>query len=180
MSRQMAARGTGGRRRQRTVIALAAFTVLGLGLVGCGGDSEASDGSSGEGSADDREAAAVAYSECMRENGVPEFPDPQGGRLTIQGGQGQALNPQSPEFQAAEQACADLKPPGLGQGGNAQQEEAMLAYSQCMRDNGVPEFPDPEGGMLRLSPDSGVDLDSPEFQQAEETCRDLAPGATGQ
>ncbi len=175
---QMTARGTGGRRRQRAALALAAFTMLGLGLVGCGGDSEAASGDGG--SEGDREAELVAYSECMRENGVPEFPDPEGGRMQLQAGPGTGLDPSSPEFQAAEEACADIRPEGLGQGGgNAGQEEAMLAYSQCMRENGVPEFPDPEGGRMMLTPESGVDMDSPEFQEAQEACRDVAPGLPG-
>jgi hypothetical protein len=183
MSITMAARGTGGRRRQRAAVALAAFTVLGLGLVGCGGDSEAasdSTGGSGSSSSEDREAELVAYAECMRENGVPEFPDPEGGRLQMHAGPGTGVDPNSPEFQAAEQECEDLKPEGLGQtGGNPEQEEAMLAFSECMRENGVPGFPDPEGGRLMLTPEMGVDPESPEFQEAEEICRDENPGAPG-
>lgn len=54
--------------------------------------------------------------ECMRENGVPAFPDPDAdGRLVLEAGEG--LDPDSPAFRAAEEACARFGPPGGGGGG---------------------------------------------------------------
>jgi hypothetical protein len=52
---------------------------------------------------------ALAFSACMRGHGVPDFPDPTfsgggiGVRIHIQ--PGSDLDPQSPVFQAAQQAC---------------------------------------------------------------------------
>jgi hypothetical protein len=41
-------------------------------------------------------------------------------------------------------ACKDLEPPGFtGSTRSAQQQEAGLKFAQCVRDNGVPDFPDP-------------------------------------
>jgi hypothetical protein len=47
---------------------------------------------------------ALAFSACMRKHGVPNFPDPQftGGGVKVQA---TGLNPQSPQFKAAQQAC---------------------------------------------------------------------------
>jgi hypothetical protein len=48
-----------------------------------------------------------------------------------------------------------------------------------MRKNGVPRFPDPQvvGSGMRLSigSESGIDVKSPQFKKAEQTCRKLLP-----
>jgi hypothetical protein len=58
------------------------------------------------------QAQALKFSQCMRSHGISDFPDPQtlpGGGIGIRiGGPGQGssgLNPQSPQFQAAQEAC---------------------------------------------------------------------------
>jgi hypothetical protein len=89
---------------------------------------------------------AVKFSQCMRANGVSGFPDPNAsGQLTIDGVvNGSSLNPNSPAFQQALTACKDLQPPGfMGNTRTAQQQEAALKFAQCIRDDGVPDFPDP-------------------------------------
>jgi hypothetical protein len=66
-------------------------------------------------------ARALRFSRCMRSHGIADFPDPsaQGGalRLSIHGGPGGDLNPNNPQFQAAQKACGSLLPgrPGSGQ-----------------------------------------------------------------
>ena len=52
--------------------------------------------------------AALKFSQCMRSHGVPKFPDPEfgNGRIGIRIGQG--VNPDSPQFQRAQQACGKL------------------------------------------------------------------------
>ncbi len=66
-------------------------------------------------------AQALKFSQCMRSHGISDFPDPQsqpggGIAIRIRAGQGSNLNPQSPQFQAAQQACQGLmgKPFGGG------------------------------------------------------------------
>lgn len=58
--------------------------------------------------------AALRFSQCMRSHGVPGFPDPKlsghSAQLTIHKGSG--VNPQSPQFQAAQKACQSLMPKG--------------------------------------------------------------------
>jgi hypothetical protein len=53
--------------------------------------------------------------------------------------------------------------------------DRQLAFAKCMRENGVAKFPDPVGGGAMLDKDSGVDPESPEFRQATEACKALAP-----
>lgn len=54
------------------------------------------------------QAAALKYSACMRSHGLPDFPDPVfvGGsiRETVRAGSG--LDPNSPQFVAAQKACS--------------------------------------------------------------------------
>jgi hypothetical protein len=114
----------------------------------------------------------------MRENGVPEFPDPVDGRLQIRAQRGGALDPESPAFQSAQKACKSAEPPGLlnGQGPDGNQQDQLLKYVACMRKNGVPKFPDPQNGRIQLTPEMGVDPQSPQFKKAEDACRDTMPG----
>jgi hypothetical protein len=56
----------------------------------------------------------LRYSACMREHGVPNFPDP---KINAEGGlelSGDGINPDSPQYKAAEQACKDLAPGANG------------------------------------------------------------------
>jgi hypothetical protein len=74
-------------------------------------------------------AQALKYSQCMRSHGIADFPDPQSGpgggiRIAIRAGKGSDLNPQSPQFQAAEQACGSIIGGPLGGGKSSSQGAA--------------------------------------------------------
>jgi hypothetical protein len=89
----------------------------------------------------------VKFAECMRANGVSEFPDPAdaSGAFTIDEViNGSSLDPSTAAWKQAISACKDLEPPGFTGGKvTPQQRTARLEFAQCMRDNGVPDFPDP-------------------------------------
>jgi CubicO group peptidase (beta-lactamase class C family) len=53
------------------------------------------------------------------------------------------------------------------------------AYARCMRAHGVPDFPDPVGGHITLSPAGGADPASPAFQAASRACLSLSPSGPG-
>ena len=62
-------------------------------LAGCGGGAQAS-------STTAFMSRAIAYSDCMRSHGVPDFPDPDSqGDIVIKSGMGAELNPSLPAFQ---------------------------------------------------------------------------------
>jgi hypothetical protein len=70
---------------------------------------------------------ALRFSRCMRAHGVPNFPDPSvqsngsGVAVTIRlhAGSG-GIDPHSPQFQAAQQACRSILPkPGKNASGNS-------------------------------------------------------------
>jgi hypothetical protein len=89
---------------------------------------------------------AVKFAECMRANGVGAFPDPDAsGGMTIDGiANGSSLDTNSAVFKQALSACKDLEPAGfMGDKVTAEQRVARLAFAQCVRGNGVPDFPDP-------------------------------------
>ena len=53
------------------------------------------------------QAGLLKYAQCMRANGIPDFPDPVGGELHLNAGQpGGDLNPANPAFQQAVKVCA--------------------------------------------------------------------------
>jgi hypothetical protein len=89
---------------------------------------------------------AVTFSQCMRNNGVINFPDPSAsGQLTIDAiANGSGINTNSPAFQHALSACKSLEPSGFtGTQRTPQQQAAALKFAQCMRNNGISNFPDP-------------------------------------
>ena len=89
---------------------------------------------------------AVKFAECMRSNGVSEFPDPgASGKLTIDAvANGSSLDTSSPAFKQAISACKDLEPAGFtGSKRSSQQQPAALKFAQCIRENGVKRLPGP-------------------------------------
>jgi hypothetical protein len=121
-------------------------------------------------------AEALELSKCMRAHGITDFPDPSsGGGIQISGGPGSSgLDPNSPQFQAAQKACQKYLPtPSPAQ--QAQAQKQALEFAACMRAHGVPNFPDPifpGGGRVeeRIQPGSGIDPNSPQFQAASAKC----------
>jgi hypothetical protein len=53
------------------------------------------------------EATALRFAQCMRANGVPDYPDPTGNSQTIHASSGGDLNPANPKFQAASTLCTN-------------------------------------------------------------------------
>jgi hypothetical protein len=121
----------------------------------------------------------------MRANGVRGFPDPDAsGTFTIDGiANGSSLDPSSAAFERAIAACKDLEPPGfMGHKRSAQEQEAALKFAQCIRDNGVKDFPDPapDGPLLDTTrmPGNPDGRSIPGLQAAMQKCRGFA-GAAG-
>jgi hypothetical protein len=142
---------------------------------GDGGD----DGDDGDSSMEDQ---ALEFSQCMRENGVPDFPDPEfnedgGMMLSRSVGPGDVLDHEAEE--KAMKACEDKMPRG---GGNfseedrAEMQDAFLEYAECMREHGI-DMPDPdfsgEGGAFRMGVGGdGMDPNDPAFKEADDACHD--------
>lgn len=178
----------------------------------------------------DTEQELLDWVECMRGEGV-DIPDPTrdaDGNLVIQGdgfaigggeepstddggdgGDEPTITPE--EMEAGEEVCGP--PPGFGPGDmsdedqQAMQDDA-LEFAQCMRDEGIEDFPDPDfsnmgpggepqqsspgddGGSggdgdgrdetIVLGPFGEIDMDDPETAAAFEACQDLLGGPPGE
>jgi len=153
---------------------------VGAGCAGKSGDS-ASVASMPSSSAPSTDAKAsstgggdlVAYTKCLRANGLPDFPDPSAdGTLALP----QGIDPNSKAFKDAEAKCVQYKPPGQPQqGGSADatwSQNDKLKYAKCMRDNGATGFSDPDAsGNFSYRKGDGPDPDSPQYKAAEEACK---------
>ena len=154
----------------RIAAAILTTAVMALLAAACGSPSPAGTGSpSAAGPANSSTAAgsaagtsataqsAVAYSQCMRADGVPKYPDPaSGGQLPK--GDAQAFGVSDSQFQAAQHTCQHLLPTGgsfdeqshecieAGDCPPALVQQMLTAdrkFAQCMRIHGVPTWPDP-------------------------------------
>jgi hypothetical protein len=148
-------------------------------LIGAG-CSNAGNGSSGGNENATNRGKAVKFAECMRDNGVREFPNPNAsGEFAYGIKRGSALDPSSAAWKKAIGACKDLQPPGaLGDGKqSAEEKEAGLKFAGCMRDNGVEDFPDPteNGPLIKVEGARSI----PGFQAAAESCLDVYSGELG-
>jgi hypothetical protein len=148
---------------------------LGTSTAGGGAATPAASGSANS-SSSERNAQLVKLSQCMRANGVPGFPDPTNGRLILRTGPG-GVDPSSPAFQAAAQACKSLQPAGIGPGPGAssQLQSKALKFAACIRKHGVPNMPDPtfkNGNFTLQVPGPPT---PPNFQRAVQACQSLSP-----
>lgn len=123
-------------------------------------------------------ADPLKFSQCMREQGLPWFPDPVDGRLSIMVPKG--TDPK--KMEAAQEACKQWAPDG-GQPHKPSPEELQAArdMAKCMRANGVPNFPDPQSdGSIRIDGKKvGMGPGDPAFDKAQKACDKYMPkGAT--
>jgi hypothetical protein len=121
----------------------------------------------------------MAYSACMRTQGVANFPDPnkQGVLLVTPA---MRINPQSATFQAARKACRKLLPGPAAASPQEQQRQVAgeLSFAKSMRSHGVPHFPDPnsQGHLSAEMVNAGVDIHAPSVQAAAQVCLPSANG----
>lgn len=132
-------------RKRRAPAALALIALIAL-ISGCGSSAPAETGTGSSNNLDANAQKGVKFAECMRRNGVSQFPDPgASGKLTIDAvANGSGLNTSTPAFEQAISACKNLEPAGfMGSKRSSQQQSAALRFAQCIRQNGVKDFPDP-------------------------------------
>ena len=153
--------------RRRTFGAVAAVLIA-LVLSACGGAIHGA----GDTAPLDEDAQALAFAQCMRDNGV-DMPDPGPGQEGFREAfQHEDVQDEDQEIiEKATAACEDLLPQGEHEGGHDQQrEEVELKLAECLREQGV-DVPDNlfAGGGLH-------DIDDDELRAAMEECREIAGG----
>ncbi|MFF4621174.1 hypothetical protein [Nonomuraea jabiensis] len=167
------------RERSRRSVAMAvALAALSLAGAACGSGQEPGRtvasmapkaGSASAAPQGGSKADPVAFARCVRENGVPNFKDPEPGE-----GMGEGIDLDSPAFKKAAEACEEFMPapPPQTDPNQTWSTADKLKYAMCMRDNGVPSFPDPDaGGGFKLADDPNT----PQFKKAEEACKRYQP-----
>jgi hypothetical protein len=175
----------------RTAVAVIAAAGLALLATACGGSSGSpvaqlastatqTSTSSNTAAASTQGNGAVAFARCMRSHRVPNWPDPNSSgvfdksKLTSQ-----QLGASSSQVQAAQSACQHLLPNRSSRPNAARVEQIKaqaLEFSQCVRNHGVPNFPDPGSDARIPDPASvGINQGSPKFEAANQTCRKYRP-----
>ena len=116
----------------------------------------------------------------MRDNGVPDFPDPtldaDGNIRPFGNGGGQGdLGVDRDTIQAAQEECIPIVEDlalNFFRANRGQIEDLLYEFASCMRDEGI-DMPDPdfsEGPLSGGGPFGDIDRGDPEFQEAAETC----------
>ena len=178
-------------RGASAIIAAAALILL----TACGGSPSSTDpgrgpSSAGSGGSPSAGGSLLAFSQCMRSRGVPDFPDPQPGATNAKFPSAQRLGVSSSAYQAAGDACQHLLPAGVDdQFPPAEVQQLLIGmrqFSQCMRSHGVPNWPDPsvdsEGRPVFDLSDHGfsrAEAHSPQLGAKEAECQNLMPSALG-
>jgi hypothetical protein len=147
------------RRSRVSSLRITIIVLGGVAIAGCGPTGHPSRTSTNA-----TTASGLRFSQCMRANGAPNFPDPGPNGFPIRPGSS-ILN--SPAGQNAFNACTKYLPysgslPPTPE--SVRRQELLLA--NCMRANGVPSFPDPNAqGNIQFPITSRIPQ-SPAFRRA--------------
>jgi hypothetical protein len=170
--------------RARTAIAVASVAIL---AAGCGSTGP----TPSTPTTPTQIAQAAKYTECLRQHGLANFPDPRA--ITENGTPTVTIafpvgSTNAPQFNAATGACNHLYPRQT-QGGNRiigpDGPAHMLAFARCVRRRGVADFPDPPTPGSRSQngsgnhfgpPFPGVDWHSPTVRAAAKACLPASHG----
>ncbi|HEV3187784.1 MAG TPA: hypothetical protein VGZ04_07025 [Acidimicrobiales bacterium] len=153
-------------------------------LSACGGPSTpgvavkgATTSTTAQGNGGATSSSPLAFSQCMRSNGVVNYPDPNSGGV-IPKESTQQLGVSDARFQSANNKCQHFLPNGGG--GRSQAEIAYekalgLKFAECVRRHGVP-LPDPDSsGRIPDPATLGINQGSPKFQAANNACAKYRP-----
>jgi Rieske Fe-S protein len=176
------------------VFAVLAAAVIGPAVAGCKSSTgsqvaaasntvqPAGSASAGPRPAADLRVRAQQMERCLRDHGYV----PNANATAGDGGNDPQHSDGGPQVGAAKaaygkavEACRIYEPDGgVPYRPSAADIERLRQYSRCMREHGVPEFPDPDpetGALL----DDGSDYHDPNFVNADKTCAHLGPQKTG-
>lgn len=171
-------------RLPRARVAVVITAAAGLALVAACGGSPSSTASAGTPSAGSTAAEAVAYAQCMRSHGVPEYPGPDSSGQLQKITSGQQVGVSGAALSTATNACQSLWPYQALTPAEQQQELTDdLKFAQCMRSHGVPTLPDPVATngrvefVISVSKD-GFSPQSPQILAKAHECQRVLPAGT--
>jgi len=137
----------------------------------------------------DAERALLEFAQCMRDNGIADFPDPEldeNGNFQLFGGGGGAgklgdRDTVAAAFEQCEELIEGIVQDAFANIDQSELQDSFLEFAQCMRDKGI-DMADPDfsGG---FGPGEGrrglfgdIDPDDPAFREAAEECRHVFEG----
>jgi hypothetical protein len=179
---------------KRTAAVTLASTAISLLLAACGGTPPTPSGvaalpspstgsaaqaiGSAAPAAGDALAQALAYAQCMRANGVPEWPDPDSHGVFDKSLIKRAAPDRTPQLDAAFNACENLLPTSMRGPTPAEVQQAWTdarSFLQCMRALGVTNAPDPasddQGMPVFNLAGTGIDPRSPQILAKAQQCQ---------
>jgi hypothetical protein len=174
----MAARRTATYRLTLLLAAVLAGTVLSTAACAKGGDGPGV--ATAGGGTPSASASGVAgkqensrqFTECMRDNGI-DMDDAKDGQAL-----GAARSGDKRKFNAAFEKCRHFQPNGGAPPKLSPADlDKMRQFAQCVREHGVPEFPDPKpDGSYKLDTQAGEKLrKNSHYQSASDACRQYLP-----
>lgn len=150
-----------------------------------------------EASSADSEDVLLEFAQCMRDNGISEFPDPtvdaDGNIRPFGDGRGPGdLGVDRDTIQAAQAECVPIVEDlalNFLRGNRDQLEDQLYEFAACMREEGI-DMADPDfsqGLGAGGGPFGDIDIEDPDFQEAADTCSEVFgaggfgfPGGRGQ
>ncbi len=188
---------------RRTATVTAAAFAAAVAVAACGGSSGPNNSNNSNNSASSAPGSAafladeLRVSQCIRAHGVPNYPDPpsSGGMHSVGNGNtvtvnGVKLDASPQTVQSAQQACpkyASLSP-AISSSQLASVREGAVKAAECMRANGVPNFPDPSvttgpgghglGISIGATGGGSINIYSPAFKAAHAKCNKFVLNVT--
>jgi hypothetical protein len=175
--------GTLAAMNQRVFLTMTAAAGLCLLAAACGRPSASGPGAS-SGGGGTASTSGVAYAQCMRSHGVPDYPGPGSSGQLPKVASGQQVGVSDSRLTAAQGACQALWPYQAPTQAQQRQELADdLKFAQCMRSHGLPDLPDPtdSGGsvefVISVSRD-GINPQSPRVLAKARECQRALPAGS--
>jgi hypothetical protein len=169
----------GGKRFPRAGVLVTALTGIALVATGCGTGGKAHKAQAPvQQTGEQRHQQALAWAKCMRQNGTPDWPDPDtNGAFPNNNGSLTRIR-KSAGYTKASSSCKNLEVSGgLPPAEAEKQFEGLLKYSQCMRQHGISKFPDPikDKSGVGIQIPKGFDETSAAYKAAQNNCKSLKP-----
>lgn len=166
-------------RRMRTAVPLLLLAALaacgaggeeGPGVATVGNAATASASPDPSAPAADEEERKRQFTQCMREEGI-DLPDAKGPGEDVR-----ATGDKRRMQQAMEKCRKYLPNGGEPEKPSAEDLEKLREYAKCMRENGLPSFPDPDPDSGSFKNEMGSsDITKKDIEAADEKCRDRLP-----
>ncbi|WP_283137572.1 hypothetical protein [Rhizohabitans arisaemae] len=111
--------------------------------------------------------------QCLRQNGIPDFPDPlvKDGKLVMPSRPAGQDTTFDRALKSCDSVARKLDQSGAGDRFSDADVAKLRAFARCIRENGVPEWPDPKSDGSFPILNTPLDGKTERLQRALEPCR---------